>query len=113
MMQIDMSLIAELEDLLGIDRLTTQYQRLLADLDEAIAQITPLLPQGPSAKIAQIAHKVGGGAAILGLVELSAALRACQEAVHTQDGAALALHVSSLSPLRADLRTLLQQRQPT
>ena len=104
-MQIDHNLIAELEDLLGVDRLTVQYQRLLADLDEAIAQITTLLPQGPSAEIGQKAHKVAGGAAILGLVDLAAKLRACQ------DAGSLAAHVAALTPLRAGLTGLLRQRQ--
>ncbi|WP_333867489.1 Hpt domain-containing protein [Cypionkella sp.] len=110
-MQIDHNLIAELEDLLGVDRLTVQYQRLLADLDEAIAQITTLLPQGPSAEIGQKAHKVAGGAAILGLVDLAAKLRACQDAVHAQDAGSLAAHVAALTPLRAGLTGLLRQRQ--
>jgi HPt (histidine-containing phosphotransfer) domain-containing protein len=109
--QTDTTLIAELEDLLGAERLTAQYQRLLADLDEAMAEIAPLLPQGPSAEIAQKAHKVAGGAAILGMLDLSASLRACQEAAQSANPTSLAQHIAALPQHRADLAGFLQSRQ--
>ena len=110
-MQIDKIMVAELEELLGAERLTAQYQRLLADLDQAMAEMAPLLPQGPSAEIAQKAHKVAGGAAILGLLDLSASLRACQEAAQTDNAAALAQHIATLPQHRADLASFLHNRE--
>lgn len=106
-MQTDASIVADLEEMLGSEKLTAAYQHLLMDLDAAMATMAGLVVDGPSVDLAKAAHKVAGGAAILGLSELATCLRTLEKA---PDMATLTAEFAKLPDFRRAVQDLITKR---
>lgn len=91
--------LEEAVDIMGRDAITATVARFAAEAQAALPRIASLHAAGDTAEAARLAHKTGGGAAVLGLTGLRAALIGYERAIHAGEAQAAAAELARAGAL--------------